>query len=460
MGLQEAVEPISSEMTDLVRYVTGALSAPLPPDVAEKGKHHILDSLAAILSGSRMRAGELAASYVKQQGGSPDCTVIGSSFLTNAANAALANGMAGHADETDDSHFRGRYHPGCGIVPGALAAAEIAQSSGVDFLKAVVLGYDVGTRFNLSMGQTGAYGGGHSTHTVGVLFGASAAAAALLKHSQEQTRHQFSYSIQQACGLPYWARDREHIEKAFDFGGLGARNALSAATMVNLGFTGVDDGLSGYNNFFTIFAPANGRPEEISKELGTRFEIMDATIKKWCVGSPIQGALDAVMGLIAAHQVKADEVESIVATLPDDRANIVSNRSMPDICLQHLVAIALIDGGLTFASAHDEERMKDPRVLALRERMDLKASAELTAARPPRQVILAIRTKDGRELRHHTQAVKGTPANPMTRIEVAEKALDLTAPIIGKEKAQALNDAILDIENLKSVVDLRPLLQV
>lgn len=459
MGHQETAEPISGEMTELVRYVAAALTSELPAEVAEKGKHHILDSFAAIISGSRMRAGELAAAYVAQQGGRPDCTVIGTTILTNAPNAALANGMSGHADETDDSHFRGRFHPGCGIVPGALAAAELSKSSGHDLLKAVVLGYDVGTRFNLSMGQTGGYGGGHSTHTVGVLFGASAAAAALLRHSEEQTRHQFSYSIQQACGLPYWARDREHIEKAFDFGGLGARNALSAATMVNAGFTGVDDALSGYNNFFTIFAPNTGKPEEISRQLGVRFEIMDATIKKWCVGSPIQGALDAVMALIAAHDVKASEVEAISLSLPDDRANIVNNRSMPDICLQHLVAVALIDRGLNFVSAHDEERMQNPDLLALRERMTLTPSAELTAAQPPRQVILAIRTKDGRELKHHTQAVKGTPANPMTRAEVAEKALDLTAPILGPKKAQALNDAILGIETLTSVADLRPLLQ-
>src|SRR5262245_38086955 len=111
MGHQETAEPISGEMTALVRYVAGALAAPLPAEVVEKGKHHILDSLAAILSGSHMRPGELAAAYVQQQGGSPDCTVIGTSILTNAPNAALANGMAGHADETDDSHFRGRYHP-------------------------------------------------------------------------------------------------------------------------------------------------------------------------------------------------------------------------------------------------------------------------------------------------------------------------------------------------------------
>ena len=201
-------------MQALSAYIADALRAPVPEDVLEKGRHHLLDTVAAMVSGSRLKPGELAISYVRAQGGAPVATVIGADFLTNAVNAALSNGIMGHADETDDSHLGGRFHPGCGIVPGALAAAEVSGQSGLNLLKAVILGYDIGTRFNLSLGPRKLYAGGHSTHSVGPLFGASAAAAALMRLDAGQVRHQLSYAVQQASGVQCWARDDQHIEKA------------------------------------------------------------------------------------------------------------------------------------------------------------------------------------------------------------------------------------------------------
>lgn len=452
------IEPVSPTMTRLADYIAGALDRDLPEEVLEKGRHHLLDTMAAMVSGSRLKPGEMANAYVASLGGAPACTVVGSKTLNNPVNAALANGIHAHADETDDSHLGGRFHPGCGIVPGAYAAAELAGSGGRDLLKAVILGYDVGVRFNLSMGPRKLYAGGHSTHSVGTVFGASAAAGALLGHSSRQIRHQLSYTAQQASGLQCWVRDDQHIEKAFDFGGMTARNALAAATMVASGFTGVDDVLSGYNNFFSAFSN-DPRPEELVEGLGERYEILEASIKKWCVGSPCQGALDAVTILMEEHGIGAADVDSIVAELPDDRAHLVDNRPMPNINVQQLVALALVDGGLSFAAAHDYARMDDPQVRDLRNRVRLVKSPELTEARPARQVILTVRTRDGRELRHHAQAVKGTPANPMTRREVADKALDLMAPILGAGKAGELVDLLLGIDGVEDVLALRPLLQ-
>ena len=457
-GIRRADDGISEEMQALSAYIAHALHAPVSEDVLEKGRHHLLDTIAAMVSGSHLKPGVLAISYVRALGGEPVATVIGADFLTNPVNAALANGIMGHADETDDSHLGGRFHPGCGIVPGALAAAEIGGESGLDLLKAVILGYDIGTRFNLSLGPRKLYAGGHSTHSVGPLFGASAAAAALMRLDAEQVRHQLSSAVQQASGVQCWARDDQHIEKAFDFGGMTARNALTAATMVAAGFTGVEDALSGENNFYTAFSN-DPRPRELSDGLGTRFEIMQATIKKWCVGSPIQGAIDAVTLLMDEHGIRAADIDRVVLELPDDRAKLVDNRTMPNINVQHLVALTLVDGQMTFANSHDHGRMADPAVVALRNKVQLIANPELTTALPPRQVILKIATKDGKEISHRTRAVKGTPDNPMTRHEVVEKAIDLICPILGRERGEALVSAVIGIEAIDDVRALRPLLQ-
>ena len=120
-------------------------------------------------------------------------------------------------------------------------------------------------------------------------FVATACAAAMLRLDQRQVRHALSYAAQQASGLGSWARDREHIEKAFDFGGMGARNGVMAATMVAMGCTGVEDIFSGEESAFSALADKPA-PEQLIAELGTRFDIHTTTIKKWSVGAPLQSA--------------------------------------------------------------------------------------------------------------------------------------------------------------------------
>jgi 2-methylcitrate dehydratase PrpD len=145
--------------------------------------------------------------------------------------------------------------------------------------------------------------------------------------------------------------------------------------------------------------------------------------------------------------------------MPDDRLHIVDNRTIPDICLQHLLALTLADGTLTFASAHDYARMEDPAVLAVRKRIEVVPNAELTVAVPARQAIVAVETTDGRKVRHRTTAVRGTPDNPMDQAEVEAKARDLVAPIIGEERADKLVAAVQALENVRNATELRPLLQ-
>ena len=127
-------------MSRLSAYIAAALRRPLPPAVVEKTKHHVLDTLAAMVSGSRLAPGKKAIAYVKTLGGIKEACVVGSNIVTTAVNAALANGMLAHADETDDSHAPSLTHPGCGIVPAALAMAERERQNGVAFLRAVALG--------------------------------------------------------------------------------------------------------------------------------------------------------------------------------------------------------------------------------------------------------------------------------------------------------------------------------
>jgi 2-methylcitrate dehydratase PrpD len=441
----------------LSAYIAGAIGRPIPDAVATKAKHHILDTVASMVSGAHLEPGRMAIKYARAQGGTPEALVMGTDLKTTAVNAALANGMMAHADETDDSHLAARCHMGCAVVPAALAMAEREGASGAALLDAVVLGYDIGARFNLSLnlGPIASYA--LCTHSHGPSFGAAAAAGALAGLDADRARHLLAYAVQQSSGLKTYMRDLEHIEKAFIFGGMPARNGVTAAAMAAMGFSGIPDDITGRDGYLEAFSD-DPDPGALVAELGTRFEITRTNIKKWSVGSPIQAALDSVEVLMKDHGLRAEDVEAVTARLPDDRAYIVDDRDMPDICLQHLIAVTLIDRGLSFAACHDEERMKDASVLALRRKVTLVPEAFLTEARPERQAIIEVRLKDGRELDHRTVSVRGTPENPMETPEVEEKARGLMAPVLGDERTQTLIDVIGGLEGLADVRELRPLL--
>lgn len=446
-----------TETARVAEWIAAATGAPLPEEVAEKTRLHLLDTLAAIVSGTALAAGEAGTRLARRLGGPEEALAVGAGRLVGAPQAALANAMAAHADETDDSHVGGRFHPGCAVVPAALAMAETMRRDGAALLRAVALGYDVGARAVMALGVRAANTARFSTHTIGGNFGATAAAAALAGLDRRGAMHALSYAVQQTSGVPYWRRDSDHVEKAFDFGGLGARNGVMAALMVQEGWTAVEGVLTGAPSYLSAFAEAP-QPEALADGLGTRFEIMEAAIKKWCVGSPIQAALDSLVALMSDHRIGPADVARLTAIMPDDRLHIVDDRDMPDVCLQHLLAVTLIDGGLGFAAAHDRARMRDGAVLDLRRRIFAIPSKELTEARPPRQAIIQIETTDGRSLRHHTRAVLGTPANPMSRAEVVAKARDLIDPVLGADRAARLVEAVLGVDALVDVRALRGLL--
>ncbi|HYL90111.1 MAG TPA: MmgE/PrpD family protein [Burkholderiales bacterium] len=449
---------VSAVMQRLANYIVRAPKKRLPPAVAEKTKHHILDTIAAMVSGAPLPPGRKAISYARTRGGTREACVVATGIITTAENAALANGMLAHADETDDSHAPSLTHPGCGIVPAALAMAEREGASGEALIRAVALGYDIGCRLTMSLDAYQFREDGHSTHSFGPMFGAAAASAALARLDARAVRHCLSFTAQQASGISCWMRDEEHIEKAFDFGGMPARNGVAAAAMVAHGFTGVEDALSGERSFFVAYG-RKPEPEKLVAGLGKLYEVMNTNIKRWSVGSPIQAPLDALLLLLEERPFKPEDVERISVRVSHQGANTTNNRAMPDICMQHLCAVMIVDGTVSFKAAHDDKRMRDGKVLALRKKIDLQGDDTLTNAMPSRQGIVEVVLRDRTELRKHVAAVRGTAENPMTRAEVDAKAYDLIAPVFGKKRARRLCDAIWALDELPSVRRLRPLLK-
>jgi 2-methylcitrate dehydratase PrpD len=251
----------------------------------------------------------------------------------------------------------------------------------------------------------------------------------------------------------------QHIEKGFVYAGMPARDGVTSALLVQSGWTGVDDILSGADNFFLAYAP-QANPAGLVDRLGERFEIAATDIKKWTVGAPIQAPLDALEILLKRRSFSADDVQQVTVRVARTQGSVVNNREMPDICLQHMVAVMLIDKTATFKSAHDKPRMQDLAVLRVRAKVNLVLDdGDLQRALPRREAIVEITLTDGTKLSEHVTAVRGTPLNSMTREEVVSKARELMAPVLGAANAGSVIDKLLSLENLKNILELRPLLQ-
>ena len=447
---------ISPMMLKLSSYMSEARNSALPDKVLQETKHHILDTFAAMISGSELPPGRMALKFARAYGGPNICTVVASDVLLGPIEAAIVNGELAHSDETDDDYTGGGAHPGSAVVPATLAIAEKVGISGEHFTRAVALGYDIGMRAFQTVGTGPIL---KDSHVLVGTFGAAGAAGCALSLNAQQMRWLIDYAAQQAgAGFATWRRDTDHIEKGFVFGGSSARNGVNAALVVDLGWTAVNDVMSGPDNFVLSYNP-KADPEKMVDGLGERYEVTLTTLKRWTTGGPIQSPLDALQLIMKKHPFEPDQVKQVVVRDATSAAYTVNNREMPDICLQHMVAVMIIDKTASFKAAHDKPRMQDPEVLRVRAKVQLIGDEDLEKLIPKRVAIVEVTLNDGTKLTERVESVRGTPENPMSREEVVAKARDLIVPVLGATKCDALIEKLLSLENVKDIRELRPLLQ-
>jgi len=182
-------------MAKLSTYMSEAGGRALPDQVVQETKYHVLDTLAAMVSGSELPPGRQALKFARAYGGERIATIVASDMLGGPLEAAIVNGALAQSDETDDNYSAGGAHPGCAVIPAALAVGETFGIDGLRFLRAVTLGYDVGMRaMKTVLGETVL----RDTHNVVGTFGASAAAGCVANLNAQQMRWLLDYASQQA----------------------------------------------------------------------------------------------------------------------------------------------------------------------------------------------------------------------------------------------------------------------
>lgn len=448
---------ISPVMARLSTYMSEAAGRALPAAIVRETKHHILDTIAAAVSGAELTPGLHATRFARAYGGRPVATVIASDIRCGPIEAAMANGVLSNADETDDNYSTGGAHPGCAIVPAVLAIGEANGIDGERFIRAVALGYDVGLRAFKLVAQGGVLA---ETHNIVGTFGASAGSGCAVGLDTAQMRTLIDYASQQAgAGIGAWRQDTEHVEKSFMFGGMGARNGVTSAMLVQSGWTGVNDVFSGPGNLFQSYAPQVD-PWMLVDGLGEEYEVTKTIIKKWSTGGPIQSPLDAIDLIRRRRPYALGELERIDIRVATSAADKIDDSVMTNLSMQQMVAVLLIDEALSFKAAHEDARMHDPEVLRLKSKIRVIADESLESLLPARVAIVEIVFTDGTREIERNDTVRGSPANPMNSEEVAAKARDLMAPVLGSAKCERLIETLLALETTGDVRQLQPLLQL
>lgn len=442
---------------ELAAYMTSARDRQLPPATLIDAKFRILDTVAAMISGSKLLPGEVAIRFARTQGGTPESSIFASNIKSTAINAAMINAMLAHSDESDDFEPVTKAHPGSATVPAAFAFAQKEHRSGNDFIRGVALGYDVGCRFLMALGPDHVRGTHRGAEAYNATMGAMASAASLAHLNEQQMRYAISYAAQQVSGLWSWVDDHDHIEKSFDFSGMGARNGATAVAMVQQGLTGVSNVLDGRHNLISALS-TQPNPQALVTDLGSRFYISESSIKTFPVGYPNQAPLDAFLKLYRANNINPNNVQKIVVRLPEDAIGIVGKSPMPDVNCPYLIATALIEGKVSFAHAHSQEHMLDQQVRAQMEKVTVVGDPALNDPLAPRGGIVEIYLNNGTVLKQHTRFPPGTKENPLTVEIVSAKARDLMSPVLGAKKTERVIEQVLELEKMRDMNQLVSLL--
>ena len=437
----------------IAEYVVSTGLEDFPPQGIAAAKAAIIDCLGCMLAGSKEPLADVLCDYVGGLGGAPSATVVGRGFKTSTPEAALINGAMSHALDYDDVTFITKTHPSAALIPAALPLAEEVGATGGEMLLAYLLGFEVACAVGDAISP--AYYddlGWHPTGPLGAL-GAAAAASRLLGLNADQTAMAISLAASQAAGL---RQNFGTMTKPYH-AGAACRSGITAAKLVQAGFTAANDALEGRFGFMRAFSGGSGYdPEKAANSIGNRCYIVESgiEIKKYpCCGSA-HLALDATAKLLQQETLTADQVDRIDVLVDfDPPRSLIHSRPTGGLegkfSMQYCLAAEILDGRIGLSSFTDEQVMR-PEAQALVPRIEMRRhpgyEGQLSWTEAYNRV--EVHTKDGRVLTERAERATTGALRGVTMDEVRVKFQDCASIALTKEdasKALGMLDALEDL---------------
>jgi 2-methylcitrate dehydratase PrpD len=445
----------------LVKFCSALKYDDLPSNVVDRVKYYALDFLGVIARGSQEESSKAMYRFVKSLGiVNEGGVVIGSKMKTSFQYSALANGTAAHALELDDVNNEASLHPGVVIFPAALAACEMANKGGREFIEGVVLGYEVMIRMGKALGPKEHYSRGfHPTGTCGT-FGATATVAKILGLSEQQMLNAIGLAGSQAAGSMEFLAQGAWSKRMHP--GWAAHNGIIACLLAKNGFTGPTSIIEGRFGFLHAYSD-NAHPEKVIDGLGDDFEILRCSIKPHACCRYMHPPIDAILKIMKENKIEPDAIEkvtlgilqagfSIIASPLEQKRNpqtvYESQFSMP-----FGAAVAILFGKATL-DEFTQGKLYLPKIKALMEKVYCVKNPELDKLYPKHWPATAeIKTKDGKVFSIRLEYPKGDPENPLTWDELIEKFDGLASTIYSEPRREKM---IEQVKNIESIENLKP----
>jgi 2-methylcitrate dehydratase PrpD len=445
---------------ELSRFTAGIRLDALPPGTVTRARFLVLDLVGNIIrarhdaeSTPPLLAAARALGLAAGNSG-----VFGDAARYTPAGAAFVNGALGHSLDFDDTHAAGSLHPGCPVIPAALAAGEMAGASGADVLAGIIAGYEVTCRVALALPAGDHYQRGfHPTATCGA-FGAAAAAGRVFGLDADAIASALGIALSQSAGsLQFLANGA--WTKRFQVG-WAAMAGLTAATLAREGFKGAAEALEGRLGFLQAYAPSP-IPERAVQDLGREFELMATAVKPYPSCRYGHAGIDAALALRAEHHVRPEDIEQVTLGLSRSGMLLVGEPAEKKANPQNVVdgqfsgpfviATALATGAMGWDSYR---LLQDPVIRTLLPKIRCEHDPEIEAEFPANMSANLTVRAGGQEYRRKVVVPKGEPANFLTEAELRAKFAGLADAVLGPERARTLADAVLAIDRTPDVASL------
>lgn len=450
---------------EIASYVAGTRYRDIPIDVIQLARGFILDGLGVALAGSTDECARIVQRQIRQMGGSAECSVLGTSVLAPAAKAALANGVAGHAMDYDDTQLSTSKeavyglltHPTTPVLAAVLTLGQKERITGAEFLLAYVLGVEVECRIADAINPRHYQSGFHSTATMGGL-GAAVAAGKILRLKEPQLLATLGIAASMASGL------RENFGTMTKplHAGRAAENGVTAALLARDGFTAAPNILEAARGFFNAMA-GGYEDSKIRGCLGSPYFMKQPgiAIKPYPSGSLSHPAQDLILDLVKEHDVKAENIERIEVGTNSNVPNALIY-PMPKTALEgkfsipFCMAIAVLERKAGIAQFQDR-KVRGKKVVELMKRVTLYVDEELERLGYDQvRSRVRVKLKDGRVLEGRYDVARGHPAKPMSWAELTEKFRDCAGLVLPRKN---IDETIRLVEQFQDLKSLRPLIR-
>jgi 2-methylcitrate dehydratase PrpD len=439
----------------------------IPSEVKERVSDLILDTLGVGIAGSDSPPAVMARKCMKAQTSFKEATLWGTKEKGSVYSAALVNGTASHAYDYDDTHNWAEIHVSGVLVPCLLALGEKLKMSGRKIIEAYTAAYEVTARIGVIGNAKILYGKGFHCTGLGGPFGAALASGLVMGLDKAKLVNALGIAGSFSSGLLEFQSDGSMTKRLHP--GVASWHGMTAAALAKEGFTGPATILEGKKGWLNAFSEDFSRIDLATKGLGDYFEILETHVKIYPCISGFSASIECLLTLMGKYQLRPEQIESIDVGVRDltytwvrPPTEIPQNILSAQMNLAYCLAVAAYDQQVKLAQ-FSNDRVKDPKVLTLMQRIKISPDQELTDLNKQDSVCLpgrvTIKTKDGQHYRHQLNYAKDSRGNRASRGELQEKFFDLTRPYIGDHRSKKIAKGIYELEQMDDIGKITKLCQ-